>query len=161
MSKSANPQTIGGVETDAEKLARLGDDALKWAEEFRMTAIHLGYPAMDTGWLITWFANAIVNGQDIVRRQSASTIERLSERCEAYKGQVESGAIAIEHQLSVMGELRAIAEDAIKRLAYCGKHLGEVYPQSKPSGDFIETGAKILQEKLAKALSHPIIGDKS
>jgi hypothetical protein len=45
-------------------LARLGLDGAKWAAEFRTTALRLGYSDMDEGWLIGWFANAIMAGCD-------------------------------------------------------------------------------------------------
>ena len=40
------------------------DDAAKWADAFRKTAINLGYSDMDEGWLIGWFANAIEISHD-------------------------------------------------------------------------------------------------
>lgn len=46
-------------ETPGDQLNRLGDDAKAWANEFRKTAIKLGYSDMDEGWLISWFASAI------------------------------------------------------------------------------------------------------
>ena len=46
----------------------LGIDAEKWAAEFRKTAIKLGYSDMDEGWLIAWFANAIIAGRDAEAR---------------------------------------------------------------------------------------------
>lgn len=39
-------------------------DAQDWAKAFRQTAIKLGYSDMDEGWLITWFANALMRGYD-------------------------------------------------------------------------------------------------
>ena len=56
------------TETDGQLLQRLGDDAAKWAAEFRKTAIGLGYSDMDEGWLIGWFANAI-EGAEMTRRE--------------------------------------------------------------------------------------------
>jgi hypothetical protein len=50
-------------ETGPELLARLGDDASKWAAEFRATALRLNYSDMDEGWLIGWFANAIEHSE--------------------------------------------------------------------------------------------------
>jgi len=44
-----------------------GDDAEKWASEFRKKAIKLGYSDMDEGWLIGWFANAIEHSCDVRR----------------------------------------------------------------------------------------------
>ena len=59
-------------ETDGQLLERLGDDAAKWAAEFRKTAIKLGYSDMDEGWLIGWFANAIEYSTMIRREQTAA-----------------------------------------------------------------------------------------
>jgi hypothetical protein len=56
-------------ESGPELLARLGDDAAKWAAEFRQTAIDLGYSNMDEGWLIGWFANAIEGSHDLRMRR--------------------------------------------------------------------------------------------
>ena len=39
-------------------------DARDWARDFRETAKSLGYCDMDEGWLIGWFANAIMRGFD-------------------------------------------------------------------------------------------------
>lgn len=68
-------------ESDAEVLARLGDDAAKWAAEFRQTAIRLGYSDMDEGWLISWFANAI-EGSAQHRRNGRAGIEGTETRPE-------------------------------------------------------------------------------
>lgn len=56
------------AETDGQLLQRLGDDASKWAAEFRRVAIHLGYSDMDEGWLTGWFTNAIEHSE-ITRRE--------------------------------------------------------------------------------------------
>ena len=37
-------------------------DARDWAQSFRKIAIDLGYSDMDEGWLVTWFANALMRG---------------------------------------------------------------------------------------------------
>lgn len=58
-------------ETGPELLARLGDDAAKWASEFRATAVRLGYSDMDEGWLTVWFANAIEHSTDVRKSKSA------------------------------------------------------------------------------------------
>ncbi len=47
-------------------LAECGADATKWAAAFRQTALKLGYSDMDEGWLIGWFANAIMHSLDTV-----------------------------------------------------------------------------------------------
>ena len=39
-------------------------DAADWAKSFRETAVKLGYSDMDEGWLIGWFANALMRGFD-------------------------------------------------------------------------------------------------
>ena len=51
-------------ESDGEVLERLGMDGVKWAAEFRKTALKLGYSDMDEDWLIGWFCNAIMAGYD-------------------------------------------------------------------------------------------------
>ena len=39
-------------------------DARDWAAAFRKIAVDLGYSDMDEGWLVTWFANALMRGYD-------------------------------------------------------------------------------------------------
>ena len=58
-------------ETDGALLQRLGMDGTLWAQEFRQIAITLGYSDMDEGWLIGWFANAIMAGYDEALRKAA------------------------------------------------------------------------------------------
>ena len=58
-------------ESEGELLARLGMDGRLWAEEFHKTAQRLGYQPMDEGWLIGWFANAIMAGYDHAPRIAA------------------------------------------------------------------------------------------
>ena len=55
-------------ESDGELLQRLGNDATKWAAEFRKTAIRLGYSDMDEGWLTGWFANAMQSEYEAMMR---------------------------------------------------------------------------------------------
>lgn len=43
-------------------------DARRWAEEFNAMAVKLGYQSMDEGWLMAWFANAIMSGYGWRRR---------------------------------------------------------------------------------------------
>lgn len=45
--------------------AGLGGNRKLWAQEFRKTAISLGYSDMDEGWLIGWFANTIEHSMPI------------------------------------------------------------------------------------------------
>jgi hypothetical protein len=54
-------------ESAGDMLVRLGVDAQKWAQEFRQIAIKLGYSDMDEGWLIGWFANAMMAMHDYGR----------------------------------------------------------------------------------------------
>jgi hypothetical protein len=44
-------------------------DARVWADEFNKRAINLGYPKMDDGWLIAWFANAMFAQEMATRRK--------------------------------------------------------------------------------------------
>ena len=41
-------------------LEHCGRDAAKWAEAFNQHAVKLGYSDMELGWLIAWFANAMM-----------------------------------------------------------------------------------------------------
>lgn len=50
--------------TGPDMLAACGVDAAKWAAAFNQTAVKLGYSSMDEGWLIAWFANAIMAMHD-------------------------------------------------------------------------------------------------
>jgi hypothetical protein len=78
-------------ETGPELLARLGDDANKWASEFNTTATRLGYSPIDEGWLIGWFANAIKYSYDLrttTLRDRLAAAER--KRDEARASEVEA-----------------------------------------------------------------------
>jgi hypothetical protein len=66
-----------------ELLEHCGMDAARWAAEFRKTAVQLGYSDMDEGWLIGWFANAIMNTHDILLKvgpMNGDHAEWLAER---------------------------------------------------------------------------------
>jgi hypothetical protein len=69
------------METGPQLLDRLGTDAAKWAAEFRKTALKLGYSDMDEGWLIGWFANAIMRQYDESRRDADEAVKAERERC--------------------------------------------------------------------------------
>ena len=43
-------------------------DASVWASEFNKAAQRLGYSPMDEGWLIGWFANAMLTQEMVIRR---------------------------------------------------------------------------------------------
>lgn len=64
-------QMVPVEENTGDMLARIGMDARLWAEEFHKTAQRLGYQPMDEGWLIGWFANAIMQGYDRAARPVA------------------------------------------------------------------------------------------
>jgi hypothetical protein len=68
-------------ETPGEMLDRLGMDGVKWAAEFRTTALRLGYSDMDEGWLIGWFCNAIMAGYD----RAPAPVDALVKAAEAFK----------------------------------------------------------------------------
>jgi len=61
-------------------LERLGDDGMKWAEEFRAACIRLGYSDMPVDWLFGWFANAIEHSDDH-RRWWREKNEESAARC--------------------------------------------------------------------------------
>jgi len=52
--------------SDETDLSYLHDtaDAHEWAKAFNVTAQKLGYGEMDEGWLIGWFANAMMAQHD-------------------------------------------------------------------------------------------------
>lgn len=57
-------QTTHEEESAGDFLCRVGIDGKKWAHEFRLIAIKLGYSDMEEDWLHSWFANAIMAGYD-------------------------------------------------------------------------------------------------
>ncbi len=56
-------------------------DGRDWASDFRATAKSLGYCDMDEGWLIGWFANAIMRGFDESERRRDAEQERAAQAC--------------------------------------------------------------------------------
>jgi hypothetical protein len=52
----------------------LGADASKWAAAFNQHAVKLGYSEMDEGWLIGWFANAIMHSHDVMTGGNPVTV---------------------------------------------------------------------------------------
>lgn len=59
--------------SDAELLTYLGTDAQRWAYEFARKRAEVENPD-DIGWLISWFANAIMAGYDnAIRQQRAES----------------------------------------------------------------------------------------
>lgn len=82
-------------------------DAQEWATAFRSTALSLGYSDMDEGWLIGWFANAIMRGFDEhVRRSEAEEQQpEVDLRCvncgrmgQWIKTQQDGKAFCVDHQ---------------------------------------------------------------
>lgn len=58
--------------TSGELLSHMGTDAQLWAQEFRriyrdVTTVDADDAKLDEGWLIGWFANAIMAGWDQAR----------------------------------------------------------------------------------------------
>lgn len=51
-----------------------GADASKWAAAFNQYAVKLGYSDMDEGWLLAWFANAIMHSHDVMSGASPVTV---------------------------------------------------------------------------------------
>jgi hypothetical protein len=52
-------------------------DAQDWAAAFRETAVRLGYSDMDEGWLISWFANALMRGYDEGRGRAEREVAQV------------------------------------------------------------------------------------
>jgi hypothetical protein len=88
---------IAKGETPGEMLDRLGMDGVKWAAEFRTTALRLGYSDMDEGWLIGWFCNAIMAGYDRAP-VSAPVAVRVDVPPHIWVGVSERGDLAINHR---------------------------------------------------------------
>lgn len=51
-------------ESAPDLLKYCGSDASRWAEQFNAHAVRLGHAPMDQGWLVGWFANAIMRSLD-------------------------------------------------------------------------------------------------
>lgn len=79
----AGSEDEADAESGSEFLKRMGDDASKWAAEFRKIAIKLGYGDMPEDWLIVWFANAIENSSNVRRWQREATLPTIPARGEA------------------------------------------------------------------------------
>lgn len=72
-------------------------DAHDWAQEFQRIALTLGYSKMDEGWLITWFANAIMRGYD--EHLHRSTLPRAAESESGYAASLRQQAAWIREAL--------------------------------------------------------------
>lgn len=57
---------------DGDLLRELGTDALKWAEAFLQHLHKYDKPPYDVGYILTWFANAMMAQHDRVTRAEAS-----------------------------------------------------------------------------------------
>jgi deoxycytidylate deaminase len=54
-------------------------DAREWAKAFNRTLVQLGYQPHDEGWLIGWFANAIMRGYDEYPKRHPSGADELAQ----------------------------------------------------------------------------------
>lgn len=57
-------------------------DAAKWADAFNETLVKLGHQPHDSGWLIAWFANAIMAGYDTAQMRDTQThvaVQKMTE----------------------------------------------------------------------------------
>lgn len=50
-------------------------DARDWAEAFVKIAAEKGHPGIDEGWMVTWFAGALMRGYDEHARRTPITVE--------------------------------------------------------------------------------------
>jgi hypothetical protein len=62
-------------------------DARDWAEAFIKIAKEQGHD-LDEGWMITWFAGALMRGYDEHAARNAEEIERLRAEMEDLKGRL-------------------------------------------------------------------------
>lgn len=54
-------------------------DAKDWAEEFNNVLVRKGEQPYDPGWLIGWFANALMRGYDEYARKHPEPLTKISE----------------------------------------------------------------------------------
>lgn len=69
--KKLTPVNQEAPEPAASLLARLGDNAQKWAQEFISTLHRIGWSELDEALMTSWFANAIEHSSDVRRFASA------------------------------------------------------------------------------------------
>jgi hypothetical protein len=79
--------------SEPDLLAFLGVDAQKWAQAFCQIANKLGYKSpdgepIDEGWMISWFANAMMAMHDHLRPECAPV--RLPDGSAFFVGEVET-----------------------------------------------------------------------
>ena len=65
-------------------------DAREWAKEFNATACKLGYQVMDEGWLVAWFANAIMAGYDTATMRLAADNAALRLKVQEYNSALDA-----------------------------------------------------------------------
>lgn len=114
------------VETSAYTLNRLGDNGQKWAQEFRATALRLGYSDMDEGWLIGWFADAIEHSNDVRRWHREANPNLLHDAAPDMLAALElisAGCVPIVGKLSA-SDMQHIAQIAIN-IAKAPPNTGE------------------------------------
>jgi hypothetical protein len=93
----------------------LGVDGKRWASEFRATALRLGYSDMDEGWLLGWYANALVAGSDEGERRREAEhdmeIARLREALVWYEEQARLVQRYLPIQARGYAGRRALVDD--------------------------------------------------
>ena len=83
--------------SEPDLLADVGVDASKWAAAFCQIATKLGYRStlgqpIDEGWMISWFANAMMAMHDHLRPEEAPV--RLPDGSAFFVGEVETSSPA-------------------------------------------------------------------
>lgn len=82
--ENAAPQASPSVASETTRTF----DARTWAKSFNETLVKLGHQPHDEGWLIGWFANAIMCGYDEAHRQASADTPR---------GAAESAVAALDN----------------------------------------------------------------
>lgn len=89
------------------------------------------------------------------RRDAAAEIERLTERCEAYKGQVEGGAIVLELQRAALKPLAAVV---LWRDSYADAHEDHIISIGNVSVDDVRAAREALNQQPAPSTTCPRCG---
>lgn len=85
-------------------------DAREWAKEFNATACKLGYQVMDEGWLVAWFANAIMAGYDTATMRLAADNAALRLKVQ----ELEQSARVNQRAVYAEGKVRELLKDRDK-----------------------------------------------
>ncbi|MBB4799705.1 hypothetical protein HNP32_003465 [Brevundimonas bullata] len=129
-------------ELPGDFLARVGMDGALWAEEFRSTAIRIGYPDMDEGWLIGWFCNAVMAGYDHARRRYDPILKSqlaeitgegacsLSDAIDQFIGDaIANGSVETDRDGVIEWCKPALEQTLVSSLAGCGYGLAALTPR--------------------------------